>query len=75
MKLWILSDLHFESCDWDLPASKPDYDVLIAAGDIHDPASLGITWLAARSGGKPVIYVPSISLNKLQFLPCTEVKI
>ena len=58
MKLWILSDLHIEGCVWDLPFPPPDYDVLIAAGDIHDPASEGVAWLAERSYGKPVIYVP-----------------
>ena len=58
MKLWILSDLHMEGCVWDLPSPPPDYDVLIAAGDIHDPASEGVVWLAERSQGKPVIYVP-----------------
>ena len=58
MRLWILSDLHIEGCVWDMPSLAPDYDVLIAAGDIHDPASEGVEWLAARSNGKPVIYVP-----------------
>ena len=47
-----------EGCVWDLPSPPPDYDVLIAAGDIHDPASEGVVWLAERSQGKPVIYVP-----------------
>jgi predicted phosphodiesterase len=58
MRIWILSDLHIESCRWDLPDPRPDYDVLIAAGDIHNPASAGVTWLAERAAGKPVIYVP-----------------
>jgi len=58
MKLWILSDLHIEGCVWDMPGPAPSYDVMIAAGDIHDPASLGVEWLAERSNGKPVIYVP-----------------
>lgn len=58
MQLWILSDLHIEGCVWDVPSPPPDYDVLIAAGDIHDPASKGVEWLAERSNGKPVIYVP-----------------
>jgi len=58
MKLWILSDLHIESCVWEMPTPAPVYDVLIAAGDIHDPASHGVEWLAERSNGKPVIYVP-----------------
>lgn len=58
MRLWIVSDLHIESCRWDLPDPRPDYDVLIAAGDIHTPATRGVEWLAARADGKPVIYVP-----------------
>ncbi len=58
MRLWIFSDLHIESCVWDLPAPAPSYDVMIAAGDIHDPASVGVEWLAARANSKPVIYVP-----------------
>lgn len=58
MRLWILSDLHIEGCVWDMASPAPDYDVLIAAGDIHDPASSGVEWLAERSNGKPVIYVP-----------------
>jgi len=58
MRLWIVSDLHIEGCRWDLPEPRPAYDVLIAAGDIHNPASKGVEWLAARSDGKPVIYVP-----------------
>ncbi|MFS0851733.1 metallophosphoesterase [Novosphingobium panipatense] len=58
MKLWILSDLHVEQSRWDLPNPPPDHDVLIAAGDIHSPLTEGVRWLAARAGGKPVIYVP-----------------
>lgn len=33
-----------------------DFDVLIAAGDIHDPASAGVRWLAERID-KPIVYV------------------
>lgn len=58
MRAWILSDLHIEQSHWDLPESLPDFDVLIAAGDIHDPLSKGVRWLAERSGGRPVIYIP-----------------
>lgn len=58
MRLWILSDLHVEQSLWDLPKPAPDYDVLIAAGDIHDPLSDGVRWLAERAAGKPVVYVP-----------------
>ena len=58
MRLWIFSDLHIESCEWTLPSSPPEHDVIIAAGDIHDPASDGVTWLHEQARGKPVIYVP-----------------
>jgi 3',5'-cyclic AMP phosphodiesterase CpdA len=58
MRLWILSDLHIEQSSWDVPDTEPEYDVLIAAGDIHDPLSDGVRWLAERAGGHPVIYVP-----------------
>lgn len=58
MKIWVLSDLHIESCRWDLPDPRPDYDVLVAAGDILTPFSKGVEWLAVRAQGKPVIYVP-----------------
>ena len=56
MRLWILSDLHIEQSVWELPSSPPDFDVLIAAGDIHDPASDGVRWLAERVD-KPIVYV------------------
>jgi predicted phosphodiesterase len=58
MRFWILSDLHIEQSKWDIPNPVPDYDVLIAAGDIHTPLSAGVRWLAERADGKPVIYVP-----------------
>lgn len=56
MRLWILSDLHIEQSAWELPRPLPDFDVLIAAGDIHDPASAGVRWLAERIE-KPIVYV------------------
>ena len=58
MRFWILSDLHIEQSRWDIPVPAPDYDVLIAAGDIHTPLSAGVRWLAERADGRPVIYVP-----------------
>ncbi len=58
MRIWIFSDLHIEQSDWDIPDPAPEYDVLIAAGDIHDPLSEGVRWLADRAAGRPVIYVP-----------------
>ena len=58
MRIWIFSGLHIEQSRWDIPDPAPEYDVLIAAGDIHDPLSAGVRWLAERAGGRPVIYVP-----------------
>lgn len=58
MRAWILSDLHIEQCRWDMPDPAPEFDVLIAAGDIHNPLSEGVRWLAERAQGRPVIYVP-----------------
>lgn len=58
MRAWIFSDLHIEQSRWDLPIPAPDCDVIIAAGDIHDPLSEGVRWLAERANGRPVIYVP-----------------
>ena len=58
MRIWILSDLHIEQSQWDIPDPAPEYDLLIAAGDIHDPLSDGVRWLAERAAGRPVIYVP-----------------
>lgn len=57
MRIWILSDLHIEQSRWDVPDPVPEFDVLIAAGDIHDPLSAGVRWLAERAEGRPVIYV------------------
>lgn len=58
MRLWIFSDLHIEfSRQWALPV-QVDFDIIIAAGDIHSPASSGVRWLAELANGKPVIYVP-----------------
>ena len=53
MRIWILSDLHIEQSKWDIPVPAPDYDVLIAAGDIHTPLSDGVRWLAERADGRP----------------------
>jgi predicted phosphodiesterase len=55
MRIWILSDLHIEQSRWDIPVPAPDYDVLIAAGDIQTPLRSGLRWLAERAtkGGQP----------------------
>ena len=57
-RLWIFSDLHLELARWELPATRPECDVIVAAGDIHSPASQTIRWLAEHADGVPVITVP-----------------
>ncbi|QAY78903.1 metallophosphoesterase [Sphingosinicella sp. BN140058] len=56
MRLWVLSDLHLEQSTWDLPERRPEYDVLVAAGDIHR-ATAAVRWLSDRAGAKPVVYI------------------
>jgi predicted phosphodiesterase len=58
MHILVLSDLHLESSG---PYSVPTglaSDVVVLAGDIHNPGVRGIEWAAKTFDGKPVIYVP-----------------
>lgn len=60
MLLWVLSDLHMESTrGWDLPAAnaRPDFDVMVVAGDLITRMERGVTWLLQRVTDRPVIYV------------------
>jgi predicted phosphodiesterase len=59
--LWILSDLHVElTRGWDLPSgdARPQFDVLVVAGDLIPRMERGVKWLRERVPDKPVIYVP-----------------
>jgi Icc-related predicted phosphoesterase len=60
LRLWIQSDLHLElTRGWDLPAvgDRPDYDVLVVAGDLIPGMERGAAWLLARVT-KPTIFIP-----------------
>lgn len=60
VRLWILSDLHVElTRGWDLPAgdARPQFDVLIVAGDLIPRAERGVKWIRERVSDRPVIYV------------------
>ncbi len=60
MKLWIISDLHIElSKAWDLPppAERPDFDVMVVAGDLIPRMERGVEWLRERIIDRPVIYI------------------
>jgi predicted phosphodiesterase len=60
VRLWILSDLHVElTRGWDLPSddARPQFDVLVIAGDLIPRAERGVKWLRERVPDRPVIYV------------------
>jgi predicted phosphodiesterase len=60
VRLWIVSDLHLElTRGWDLPSgeARPDFELLIVAGDLIPKAERGVRWLLERVTDRPVIYV------------------
>ncbi|MBR0793052.1 metallophosphoesterase [Bradyrhizobium manausense] len=60
MRLWVMSDIHLElTRGWDLPPAeaRPDFDVMIVAGDLIPRAERGVGWLLERVPGRPVVYV------------------
>jgi 3',5'-cyclic AMP phosphodiesterase CpdA len=54
VRLWVLSDLHFERGPLDLP--EVDADVLILAGDIG-LGTRGVEWAREWADGRPALYV------------------
>jgi predicted phosphodiesterase len=57
MRLWILSDLHFE-VQPEIPLPIPDADVCVLAGDITAPLKAAVAWATDRiSGHMPVVLV------------------
>jgi Icc-related predicted phosphoesterase len=60
VRLWIMSDLHLElTRGWDLPGvgERPDFDVLVVAGDLITRMERGVAWLRERVTDRPVLYV------------------
>jgi predicted phosphodiesterase len=60
VRLWIMSDLHLElTRGWDLPSAdaRPDFDVMVVAGDLIPRAERGVAWLRERVQDRPVIYI------------------
>jgi calcineurin-like phosphoesterase family protein len=54
-----MSDLHLESTrGWDLPAvaDRPDFDVLVIAGDLIPRAERGVAWILERVD-RPAVFV------------------
>ncbi|MGY3581439.1 putative phosphodiesterase [Bradyrhizobium sp. USDA 4341] len=61
MRIWTLSDLHLElTRGWDLPAgaARPQFDLMVVAGDLVPRMERGVKWLLERVPDKPVIYIP-----------------
>lgn len=55
-----MSDLHLESSrGWDLPSPdmRPQFDVLIIAGDLITKMERGVAWLRERITDRPIIYI------------------
>ncbi len=63
MRVWILSDLHLEMSVWRPPVDMKDRaDVVVLAGDVHNPMSLSIDWLTEqRRPAKPSMAWRSLS--------------
>jgi predicted phosphodiesterase len=57
LRIWLLSDLHLEMSVWDIPADRPQFDVLVVAGDLITRAERGVRWLRDRFPDSHVIYV------------------
>lgn len=63
MRLLIISDLHLEFGPFVFPADLPEFNVAVFAGDVHQPITAAIQWLARERDvgalqGRPVVYVP-----------------
>ncbi|QOZ51578.1 metallophosphoesterase [Bradyrhizobium sp. CCBAU 53338] len=57
MLVWLLSDIHLEMSVWDLPQKRPQFDVLVVAGDLITRAERGVVWLRERFPEHDVVYV------------------
>lgn len=64
MRLLVVSDIHLEFGRFEFPSSMPDFDVAVFAGDIGQPVSQAIEWMAQQRGeggaigDRAVVYVP-----------------
>jgi predicted phosphodiesterase len=57
MKLWVLSDWHMEMRISFDPQPRPDFDVLVVAGDVENVITTSIMMVAALAAGKPAVFV------------------
>jgi len=59
MKILVLSDLHLEFADFEIPKGL-EFDVAVLAGDIFNPGDASVRWamMNKRLRDKPVVLVP-----------------
>jgi Icc-related predicted phosphoesterase len=61
MKIWIMSDLHVDVCEYDVAPTPADAEVVVVAGDVCSKlAKRGLPWVAENIAcrGLPTIYTP-----------------
>jgi hypothetical protein len=51
MRLLVVSDVHLEFGPFEFPAPMPDFDVAVFAGDMGQPISSAIAWIAVQRSG------------------------
>lgn len=58
-QLWVLSDLHVDpSASW-APRIRPEFDVLVVAGDVFESdIERSICWTAQVAADRPAVFVP-----------------
>lgn len=52
MRLLVLSDLHLEFGPFEFPSPMPEFDAVVLAGDIGQPISSAVTWIAQQQRGR-----------------------
>jgi predicted phosphodiesterase len=60
LRLWILSDLHMEltrGCDLPAVGDRPNYHVLVIAGDLIPKAERAVAWILERVNDRHVVFV------------------
>jgi hypothetical protein len=57
VRLWVISDLHMESHRTFDP-KRPEFDVLVCAGDVYNDIVVAIGMVRAIAGNKLAIFVP-----------------
>ncbi len=62
MRLLVISDIHLEFGLFEFPADMPEFDTAVFAGNIHQPVTAAVEWLAHERDagalkGRPIVYV------------------